>query len=208
MRPVDEQDARDLRERLGVTDVLIFREASKEVGVQPEIKMLQEAGIAIDHIHYLPMKWKQIDDFKAACVLTVQAFQLFKKTLSTKNSVLFAHCTVGEDRTGYIFGLYRVLFEKREMDEVFKNEMCEYGYAEGSPVKPQEVNTMIHQNITPLFLKMNYLIAKKRITVKNLDVAACEKDPLELDAQFKKEFQSQVEKFRCVSSSRVRNLSN
>jgi hypothetical protein len=162
--------------KFGITDVLIFRnDVAADKGNKGEEHLLKEAGI--QSVHKIPFKWKDLSGFKTPCRQTVQALKLIRQALATPHKGLFFNCTVGEDRTGYLAGLYRVIFENKKPEDVFENEMCKFGYAEGDSTKPPAVVATVHENITPLYLKMAALAHAGRLTPDHLDERACDEEP-------------------------------
>lgn len=155
-----------------VTDVLIFKNQTKNE-VDAEIATLQQLGYPKNRITHLPMKWKGITDFEESCRLTVSALKVIKNIYLTPARKLYFHCTVGEDRTGYLAGLYRVLADQWTAKESFKTEMCARGYEAGNPHKPDHVVQDVKKAITPLFSRMMLLIDSGKISWSNLDPEAC-----------------------------------
>lgn len=137
---------------IGVTDVIIFKNEVKDE-VTKEIAELKRLGIKSYHI---PFRWKQYPSMEEACEQTVEALNIIHKVKSVNGKVFF-HCTAGEDRTGMLAGLYKMLEEKASKDQVFKDEMCSRGYSDGNPHKPGMVTSAIQKELTPLF---NALSAK------------------------------------------------
>lgn len=89
------------------------------------------------------------------------------------NRKLFFHCTVGEDRTGYLAGLWDVLTKKNNHKVAFQKQMCERGYSRGNPHKPEYVVKEIRKDLTPLFLGMLELIKEGKIRLESLSSRAC-----------------------------------
>ena len=50
MRPVLDSDAKDLVEKIKVTDVLVFRAPSKEIAFGDEVKMFAKVGVSKEHV--------------------------------------------------------------------------------------------------------------------------------------------------------------
>ena len=86
---------------------------------------------------------------------------------------IFFHCTVGEDRTGYLAGLWKMLSDNVSRNEAFHNEMCINGYGAGNPIKPDYVVNEIRQDLTPMFTYMAYLIDKNLVSLANLTKRYC-----------------------------------
>ncbi len=194
MAPLTAKQARELA-NFGVTDVLIFRNDVKgETGIDEEMQLLSDAKIAT--VHNIPFKWKEVTNFTEACQQTIQALQLIKTVLETPKASLFFHCTVGEDRTGYLAGIYRVVFEDQTVEKSFAKDMCAHGYAEGDPKKAAFVSKIIHQNLTPLFLKMVSLVKSGAISKDKLDESVCEVDPAS-KREFKTAMSRMLPDFHC-----------
>lgn len=161
----------------GINEILIFRnDVPGEAGIASEIQLISN-NPDIRATHIIPFRWKEIKDFRTACLDSVRALRLMKDVLNTPGRGLFFHCTVGEDRTGYLAGLYRILFEGANMQTAFKNEMCGRGFAEANPRKPEHVVELVHNNVTMTFLKMAELIKAGDLNSKTLDFKACDKNP-------------------------------
>lgn len=137
---------------IGITDVIIFKNEVK-TEVTTEIADLKELKIKS---HHIPFRWKDLESMELACTQLVEAMNIIAKTKAKGGSVYF-HCTAGEDRTGMLAGLYRMLEENLSMEKVFKTEMCARGYSDGNAHKPPMVHGAIKKELTPLFIA----IAKK-----------------------------------------------
>ena len=137
---------------IGITDVIIFKNEVKGE-VTKEIADLKELGIKP---HHIPFRWKDYPSFVEACEQTVEALKIIYKVKRAGGKVFF-HCTAGEDRTGMLAGIYKMLEENASVKEVFKNEMCGRGYSDGNIHKPAYVTGAIQRGLTPLF---NALSAK------------------------------------------------
>lgn len=182
MRPLSSRDVQELTDK-GISRILIFRNnVQGEDTVATEMEWLN-ANPKIQKVYEIPFKWKDITSFKEACEQTVQALKIFKESLTRPDAGLFFHCTVGEDRTGYLAGVYRMIFEGGNSDNVFQADMCRWGYADGGTdrrgenIKPDHVVADIHKAITPVFAKMRVLILLGKITADNLSEAACAQEP-------------------------------
>jgi hypothetical protein len=177
MRPRTEKDIEQLID-IGITDVLIFKDTNPtDTSTQAEINMLKEQGISSRRIRVIPFKWKEIESFKTACLQTLEALRLMKTVANDKNRNLFFHCTVGEDRTGYLAALYKILFQGRGAETAWKRDMCENGYADGNPRKPAHVVEEIHSNISVLYQKMLYKIKRRELSFLHLENSICDSDP-------------------------------
>ena len=154
----------------GVTDVLIFKNSTKGE-VEEEIELIKEVGLTS---HHIPFKWKGFESEQAACEQVVEAINLIKK-LEAKGKVVYFHCTVGEDRTGLLAGVYRLMTQGWSAQKAFKDEMCANGYADGNPKKPGMVTGAIHKELTPLF----FALAEKIESGKKITKATCKGIALE-----------------------------
>lgn len=134
---------------IGITDVIIFKNEVK-TEVTEEIEALKELGI---RPHHLPFRWKDFTSMEDACGQVVEAINILRKVKSRGGKVFF-HCTAGEDRTGMLAGLYRMLEEGVPQKKIFRSEMCARGYGDGNPHKPYNVTSAIQKELTPLFLSL------------------------------------------------------
>ena len=134
-----------------IEEVVIFKNDVKGE-VAREISELGAEGVAHTHI---PMAWKQIDP-RVACEQTIEALQILVRAERSGRRT-YIHCTAGEDRTGMIAGLARMLLTNATADDVFADELCKHGYADGNPNKPRKVVGDIEAGLTPLF----FAIAEK-----------------------------------------------
>ena len=161
---------------LEVDHVLIFkRETRNEVRRQKE--QLLNLGFSANQIHEIPFRWKDFDSFQHACEQTIQGLKLLQMAKSKKEKIYF-HCTVGEDRTGHLSGLYRLLTENSSLENVFQDELCERGYERGNPRKPRTVVDGIRSELSVLFFEMADLIREKQLTLnhKDLSVELCDRE--------------------------------
>lgn len=137
---------------LGVTKVLIFKKQSrKEVDV--EIRELRERGFSSKDILHIPFLWHDFPSEELACEQSIEALN-FLLNNEKRGETVFLHCTVGEDRTGHLSGLYRIFKQRWSIEKAFKEEMCERGYGRGNKNKPSYVVSEIRSALTPIFLKM------------------------------------------------------
>jgi protein-tyrosine phosphatase len=162
---------------LGVTEFLIFKNDTKGE-VAKEQAQLEKMGVSPDSITHLPFLWKDIHDFKSACTMTIQALQTLEQATQNGRSIYF-HCTVGEDRTGYLAGLWGMWTNAyQSSEEALKEEMCARGYEAGNPGKPyQNVVSKIRETLTPTYLKMATIVNEAKKRGQNLDVSLCDNEP-------------------------------
>lgn len=153
---------------LEISDVIIFKNDVRGE-VYKEISALNELGIKP---HHIPFKWKEYQSVQGACEQLVLAMTIMRDVRS-RGGKSFIHCTAGEDRTGALAGLFRMLDEGLDRDTVFKEEMCERGYSDGSGHKPWVVTSAIQKELTPIFIAMAKLIEDGDMTLDTLDSRLC-----------------------------------
>lgn len=153
---------------IGITDVLIFKNEVK-TEVATEIADLTKLGI---RSHHIPFQWKGFESMQKACEQVVDAVNLIYNTKARNGSIYF-HCTAGEDRTGMLAGLYRMLEENLSANQVFKSEMCARGYSDGNPNKPGMVHGAIQKELTPLFIALAEKIERREWVLGRISKASC-----------------------------------
>ena len=134
---------------IGITDVILFKNEVK-TEVREEQAELARLGI---RAHHLPFRWKEYPSMEEACVQVVDALNIIH-AVKRANGKVFFHCTAGEDRTGMLSGLYRMLSERLSGEAAFRNEMCAKGYGDGNTHKPYLVTSAIQKELTPLFIAL------------------------------------------------------
>jgi hypothetical protein len=155
--------------KMGVTDVVIFKnQTGKEV--DKEQADLQKAEINTYPIAFL---WKDVSNDQAACEQTIAALKVLVEVQESQDRKAYFHCTAGQDRAGYLAGLYRLLTEQVSQEEVIQQELCANGYSEGNPNKPADVVREVNENLSPLFLTMASMIADGEISAGHLDPIVC-----------------------------------
>ena len=194
--PRNDSDYQDLK-KFGITDVVIFKNQTKNE-VDQEILNLKAIGIQSSRVTHIPFLYKEFPDFETPCRQTLGALKSVLAVKRADGRKLLFHCTMGEDRTGYLAGLIDLLDTNQSVKEVFKSEMCRYGYSSGDPHKPFKVTKLIDRDLTPLFLKMSYLIRYKKLTWTQLDPdKLCRSDPSS-EAEFKQDtIYSQTSDYLC-----------
>jgi hypothetical protein len=156
--------------------VLIFKNQTNGHDVTDEIAELGKRGLPSADLLNVPFQWKELGSFKESCQQSLKALDFIQTRLAAKKSVYF-HCTVGEDRTGYLSALYRLLHEKNlDAAAAWDGEMCEHGYGAGNPLKPAFVVDTLAGGVAPLYRKMAWLIATGKLTTA-LEPSACAADP-------------------------------
>ena len=176
MKPFRDEDFADLQ-TLGIEAVLIFKKPTGTGEVDEETDALDPIGVSATNVANVEFPWKDFTDFREPCRMTVRSLKLLRDWTAAGKTTFF-HCTVGEDRTGYLAGLYRLLTETTTAKAMFEQEMCERGYSSGNPQKPfVAVAREVDSDLTPLYLKMAFKIAKGELTKTSLDESVCDTDP-------------------------------
>ena len=152
----------------GITDVIIFKSPTK-TEVAEEIETLTALDI---RAHHIPFRWKNLESPEIACRQVVQALQLMKQNRSEGKTTFF-HCTVGEDRTGLLAGVWRMLDDGMTRENAWTQEMCPNGYADGNRAKPKAVADAIHAELTPLFYALAKKINEGQLTLATLNAEVC-----------------------------------
>lgn len=155
----------------GVTDILIFknqtrdeidRERAEIDEIAPNMKVIQ-----------MDFPWHNVESYVETCKLTVKALRHMRSVTKNTKRKMFLHCTVGEDRTGLLSGLWTLLNTDKSIKNVFKNQMCENGYEAGNPQKPAYVVNEIREDLTPLFMMMATKIKQGKLSLKHLTTKIC-----------------------------------
>jgi hypothetical protein len=156
----------------GIQQVLIFKNTTGTDTVAAEIATwaLPEGDLL-----HVPFRWTDLGGFQTACEQSLDAVRFIHASAEAGRKVFF-HCTVGEDRTGYLAALHALLFEGADARNAFEDDMCEHGYAAGNPQKPAYVIGKLTQELTPLFRSMAYLVTEGLLTAE-LDPAVCASPP-------------------------------
>ena len=181
MEPYDKAALKEVLD-FGIQKILIFKNPSKDELEIEKANFLALGGKKENFkIIEFPYKDMHVRDYQKYCEMVVTGLQFLENSRKQKTKTLL-HCTVGEDRTGMLSGLYNYLHEpnKKLHDHTwfFKNTMCKNGYGSGNPEKPLEkVVTPIRKSLTRLYLKMAYLIEQKTLTPDKLDLSVCASDP-------------------------------
>ena len=162
----------------GITDVLIFKKQT-QAEVDQELAILtgqvaldggsKKMSFPAERVHIVPFPWKNFPDQQVACQQSLQALRVLRDIHNQPGRSVYFHCTVGEDRTGYLAGLYRILFDGWTAQQAWINEMCKWGYGSGDPRKPDTVNQAINRELTPIFLRMLELLESQKLSLLSLD---------------------------------------
>jgi hypothetical protein len=173
------KNAKEMQElvKIGVTDFLIFKNDTKGE-VAKEQEQLMKLGVNPSAITNIPFLWKDIHDFRPACEMTIQALQVLEEAVNNGRNIYF-HCTVGEDRTGYLAGLWGIWTNTfQDERQALQQEMCPRGYEAGNPGKPyRDVVFKIRETLTPTYVKMAAIIAEAKQMGRNLDTSLCDQEP-------------------------------
>lgn len=174
-----------------VTDLVIFKTQEPD---RDDIAIQKDAFIAKGfteaQITAIPFPWKGFTDFKEVCKMSLQALRKLKEIkddTTGERKVLF-HCTVGEDRTGYLAALFSLLEAgnlrntPEKVKEIFQQEACRGGYEGGNANKPRAVKVSIQEALTPLFTKMAFKIQRGYLTWDKLNDSQCDIDPANFES--------------------------
>ena len=153
---------------IGITDVIIFKNDVKGE-VAKEITELNRLGIKP---HHIPFRWKQYPSMQEACEQVIDALTVIRDVKKV-NGKTFLHCTAGEDRTGTVMGLYRMLSENMTQAQVMSAEMCPRGFSDGNPNKPLTVTKAIEAELTPLFVTLAGKIQGGQWKLNSLPKSSC-----------------------------------
>ena len=157
----------------GVTDVLIFRHV-RDNG-EKEKQELRGLGYKDEQIHHVPMRWRNLKSFEQACKEVVSGLKVMKQVEEDPKRKLYLHCTMGEDRTGMISGVYRMVFQGWAPEKAYQSEMCQRGFGDANPRKPPEVASAVNESLKVLFARMAVLIQEGDLNKVTLDPKACDK---------------------------------
>lgn len=153
MNPQIPADYEQLK-KANVKRVLIFKEFSDSAAgtLEAEMQSLASIGIERELVTKIDFPYHGFKSYQRGCEMIIQGLNVIKAAQIAKETILF-HCTVGEDRTGVLSGLFK-LFQHKALDvaDVFETQMCEYGYERGNPFKPANVNANIKNDLTRLFM--------------------------------------------------------
>ncbi len=202
LRSMNPQTSRDYDEfqRLGVKRVLIFKNQVR-TEVDTEVTRLEEFGVKGDQIERIPFLYKDFANFESPCRQTIAALKFLGEGIKRRQPTLF-HCTVGEDRTGVLSALTRMLYDGYDLQKAFQEEMCEFGYSSGNPQKPlREVILGIDADLTPFLLKMAYKIQSGTLTAENLNAETCRIDPAK-SREYRRDARYDAKRYRCGASTR------
>jgi hypothetical protein len=172
MEPRTPEQLDELR-AAGVEKVLIFKNTTGNDDVGKEVAAW---ALPADDVLHVPFHWKDFGGFREPCEQTLEALRFLRDAEAAGETVFF-HCTVGEDRTGYLAALRALLVEGADARRAFETNMCEHGYASGNPQKPPFVLGKLEDGLTPLYRSMAFLIQEGVLT-EELEAAACETEPV------------------------------
>jgi hypothetical protein len=118
--------------------------------------------------------------------MTIDALNMLKKADDNEEKIYF-HCTVGEDRTGYLAGLYQLYSRNNDsVDDVFQTELCDKGYEAGNPKKISSVVAKIRESLTPAFFTMVNIIQEAQSSKKKLTKSLCKNvEMIEADSKYR-----------------------
>jgi hypothetical protein len=161
----------------GVTDVLVYKDPVKNE-VTTELNSLRSLGYTEDHLHHVTMPWQQIRDDKIPCQHTIEAANILLGIARIPGSIGYFHCTYGQDRTGMMAAIIRMVTQGWSAEQAFFSEMCAHGYGHGDPKRPGFVSDEVESSLTPIFLQIAGQIQGQGLSVAStLDAGICEGTP-------------------------------
>ncbi len=106
------------------------------------------------------------------------------ETAVKKGRSIYFHCTVGEDRTGYLESLWTLWSGAyTPVRTSFQQEMCARGYEAGNPDKSyRKVVYKVRETLTPTYLKMLSVLSDAKNRGQGLSEDLCKQEP---DLKFK-----------------------
>ncbi|PJF37747.1 MAG: hypothetical protein CUN55_20510, partial [Phototrophicales bacterium] len=111
------------------------------------------------------------EGYKTACEQLVHGLKIIQDIRQSKGRKLYFHCTTGEDRTGTLAGLSRMIFNGWNAHKAFEDEMCVHGYGQANPRKAdfaKHVVEAIQNQLTPLYLGIADLVHNGEFTEQTL----------------------------------------
>lgn len=156
----------------GFTDVLIFKRQTR-TEVDEERQQLLDLGFKPERIHHIAFNWKHYRSITQACEQTLEALSLLVQIKNSKDRKIYFHCTMGEDRTGHLAGLYRLLTEKTTAKMIYQDELCSHGFADGNKQKPVDIAGLVNGELKGLFLSLAEKIEKGEITQTKILKSSC-----------------------------------
>jgi len=171
MEPRTPEQFDELR-AVAIEKVLIFKNSTSNHPVSEEVEAWD---LAAEDVLHVPFRWKDLGGFQAPCEQTLQALGFIRESEQASEPV-FYHCTVGEDRTGYLAAVYAMLYYGADARSAFEDDMCERGYASGNPQKPYFVVGTLAGEVTPLYRSMAYLVHEGALDGE-LDPSVCAVEP-------------------------------
>ena len=156
----------------GITDILIFKNQTKNE-IDKEYIEINNKAAGLLNTHQINFQWHDYSSYQLACEQTIEALEYIRSIHFSLNKKLFFHCTVGEDRTGMLAGIWRILSQGYSTKQAFYYEMCENGYGKGNPNKPAYVYNEIRSDLTPLYLYLANKIKTGKLSLRNLNTDIC-----------------------------------
>ena len=137
----------------GIHKILIIKNETKNE-VQNELAALNELNFPQKNVIRYKFLWKNFTSFKNQCEMTLDILKEIEKSVDNKQSTYF-HCSVGEDRTGYISVLWKIYQNPNlKFDDLFNNELCDHGYEGANPNKGARNVMEIRAYTTKMLLLM------------------------------------------------------
>ena len=178
-------------DQFGITHILIFKNQTRKE-IDQEYAELLEKGAGHIQTKQIDFLWHAYPSYKLACEQMIEGLKYIKFVKESGSGKMYFHCTVGEDRTGALAGLWRMLDSGYSLRKAFYLEMCENGYGHGNKNKPWYVYNEIRKDLTPLFVYMAKKIQTGELSYDNINSDICQED-IEKQKQ---------EKLKCKVSSK------
>lgn len=169
----------DFLKKKGVKKILIFKDWKAENERLKLEERYLDAGFKSENLSWIAFPWSNTRNYKKLCLQSLEGLRVLKQTVddsrrSQGSGNLFLHCTAGEDRTGFLSGLFRMLKNDWSISEAYQKEMCARGYADGNPKKPYPVAEEVQLTLTPLFEDFARLIKSGDLNWESLDPNVCD----------------------------------
>ena len=164
--------------KMNIKNVIIFKLENTYEVFDEKLKLI-EYGFEPENIFHIPMKWKNFKNFTEACEQTKLALEILIKSYINKERTYF-HCTAGQDRTGYLDGLFQILInQKNSIEEVFQNRLCQFGYSSADSKKPMAISKAIDQELTVYFQQIAQKIQALKEIGQSIEDLNCQSDTQE-----------------------------
>ena len=204
MEPRTFKDARQLY-AIGVDHILTFKKSRYKgerlnEDIQETQDVLHAEGFDYRQMSHIGFPWKFENTYSnrvEVCEQIVEAMDILESQLA-KGKTVYLHCTVGEDRTGLLAGLFRMKNHNWSAKEAFHLEMCENGYEHGNRRKPfKPVVVPIRESLTPMFWELAYVLSE---TPERWGKGMCKR--LGRDSEYRRNWKPELQFMKCPNSSK------